>query len=164
MLLGKVKVARSQHSLIKNHGSWIFDVIAKTDWDWFWYSNEHFFSFTENEGTRNSKIPSWGKPKIIKTSSMSGWSVWNYVRMLEIWVSVGAFLPEFISFSYLLSTQNKIREFFWFFLGHLSHSGDLLLWVGVRRHASCVVRRPLTSSSQELRANLNQIWYVASVG
>ena len=40
------------------------------------------------------------------------------------------------------------------FLGHLSHSGDLLLWVGVRRRASCVVRRatcvvrrPLTSSS-----------------
>ena len=25
-------------------------------------------------------------------------------------------------------------------LGHLSHSGDLLLWVGVRRRASCVVR------------------------
>ena len=23
-------------------------------------------------------------------------------------------------------------------LGHLSHSGDLLLWVGVRRRASCV--------------------------
>ena len=31
------------------------------------------------------------------------------------------------------------------FLGHLSHSGDLLSWVGVRR-----VRRPLTSSSQKL--------------
>ena len=28
------------------------------------------------------------------------------------------------------------------FLGHLSHSGDLLLWVGVRRRASCGVRRP----------------------
>ena len=28
------------------------------------------------------------------------------------------------------------------FLGHLSHSGDLLLWVGVRRRASSVVRRP----------------------
>ena len=27
-----------------------------------------------------------------------------------------------------------------FFLGHLSHSGDLLLWVGVRRRSSCVVR------------------------
>ena len=26
------------------------------------------------------------------------------------------------------------------FLGHLSHSGDLLLWVGVRRRASFVVR------------------------
>ena len=25
-------------------------------------------------------------------------------------------------------------------LGHLSHSGDLLLWVGVRRRASFVVR------------------------
>ena len=34
------------------------------------------------------------------------------------------------------------------FLGHLSHSGDLLLWVGVRRRATCVVRRALTSSPQ----------------
>ena len=34
-----------------------------------------------------------------------------------------------------------------YFLGHLNHSGDLLLWVGVRRGASCVVRRLLTSSS-----------------
>ena len=40
------------------------------------------------------------------------------------------------------------------FLGYLSHSGVLLLWVGVRR--------PLTSSSQELLGQ--QIWYVASVG
>ena len=35
-------------------------------------------------------------------------------------------------------------------LGHLSHSGDLLLWVSVRRRPSSVVRRALTSSSQEL--------------
>ena len=28
------------------------------------------------------------------------------------------------------------------FLGHLSHSGDLLLWIGVRRRPSCGVRRP----------------------
>ena len=27
------------------------------------------------------------------------------------------------------------------FLGHLSHSGDLLIWVDVRRRPSCVVRR-----------------------
>ena len=36
------------------------------------------------------------------------------------------------------------------FLGHLSHSGDLLLWVGVRRRPSSVVRRALTSSPQKL--------------
>ena len=36
------------------------------------------------------------------------------------------------------------------FLGHLSHSGDLLLWVGVRRRASSVVHRALTSSPQKL--------------
>ena len=36
------------------------------------------------------------------------------------------------------------------FLGHRSHSGDLLLWVGVRRRAVCFVLRPSTSSSQEL--------------
>ena len=34
-------------------------------------------------------------------------------------------------------------------LGHLRNLGDLLLWVGVRRHPSSV-RRALTSSSQEL--------------
>ena len=38
----------------------------------------------------------------------------------------------------------------WFLLGHLSHSGDLLLWVGIRRCVSFIVCRPLTSSSQEL--------------
>ena len=37
-----------------------------------------------------------------------------------------------------------------FFLGHLNHSGDLLVWAGVCRHPSCGVCRPLTSSSQEL--------------
>ena len=36
------------------------------------------------------------------------------------------------------------------FLGDLSHSGDLLLWVGVRRRLSSFVRRVLTSSYQEL--------------
>ena len=44
---------------------------------------------------------------------------------------------------------------------NLSQSSDLLLWVGVRRRPSSVMRRALTSSSQEL---LDQIWYVASVG
>ena len=42
-----------------------------------------------------------------------------------------------------------IRYIMYGFLGHLSHLGDLLLWVGVRRPSS-VVRRALTSSSQEL--------------
>ena len=37
-----------------------------------------------------------------------------------------------------------------FFLGHLSHSGDLLLWVGVCRRATCVVRRALTSPQELL--------------
>lgn len=69
-----------------------------------------FFLFAENEGTRNSKIPSWGKPKIIKTSSMSRWSVWNYVRMLEIWVSVGVFLPEFLSFSLIKHPKHIILD------------------------------------------------------
>ena len=46
--------------------------------------------------------------------------------------------------------RSLIRPYYTYFLGHLSHSGDLLLWVGVRRRASCVVRRALTSSSQEL--------------
>ena len=52
------------------------------------------------------------------------------------------------------NVKTKIHTYF---LGHLSNSGDLLLWIGVRR-------RPLTSSSQKLLAHLNQIWYVSSVG
>ena len=43
----------------------------------------------------------------------------------------------------------RLLRLVWF-LGHLSHSGDLLLWVGDRRRASCVVRRALTSSPQKL--------------
>ena len=35
-------------------------------------------------------------------------------------------------------------------LGHLSYSGDLLLWVGVRRCVVSVVLLPFISSSQEL--------------
>ena len=53
--------------------------------------------------------------------------------------------------------KNELLILLLSFLGHLSHSGDLLLWVGVRRRssfvvrrASCIVRRALTSSSQEL--------------
>ena len=38
--------------------------------------------------------------------------------------------------------SSKASNYSWlkfhFFLGHLSHSGDLLLWVGFRRHATCV--------------------------
>ena len=59
--------------------------------------------------------------------------------------------------SFFLIHLNRTIIFNVKFLGHLSHSGDLLLWVGVRRRAVCVVRRPssvvrrpLTSSSQEL--------------
>ena len=50
------------------------------------------------------------------------------------------------------------------FLGHLSLSGDLLLWVGVHRRLSSEVRRALASSSQNYWANLNIILYVVSVG
>ena len=41
-------------------------------------------------------------------------------------------------------------SFFYIILGHMSNSGDLLLWVGVRRRATCVVRRAFKSSAQEL--------------
>ena len=33
----------------------------------------------------------------------------------------------------------------------MSNLGDLLLWVGVRRRALCIVCSPLTSSSQGLQ-------------
>ena len=57
---------------------------------------------------------------------------------------------------------------FWF-LGHLSYSGDLLLSVFVRRRAMCVVRRPLTFEHFRLLlwkgwTNFNQIWYIATMG
>ena len=52
----------------------------------------------------------------------------------------------------------------WIFLGHMSHSGDLLLWVGVRCPASSVMRRPLTSTLKIYWANLYQICYEVPVG
>ena len=48
------------------------------------------------------------------------------------------------------------------FLGHLSHSGDLLLLVGVRR-VSFIVRLA-SCVNIFFWASLNQIWRVASVG
>ena len=48
-------------------------------------------------------------------------------------------------------------------LGHLSYSGDYLLWVGVRRRASSVLRRALTSF-QQLPSLSFKNWYVATVG
>ena len=44
----------------------------------------------------------------------------------------------------------------------LSNSGDLLLWVGVRCRATCLVRKHLLLDNYW--ATLNQIWYEASVG
>ena len=52
-----------------------------------------------------------------------------------------------------VSVTEDVSENYWFivkFLCKLSHPGDLLRWVGVRRRALCVVHRPLTSSSLEL--------------
>ena len=57
---------------------------------------------------------------------------------------LGKNLPGFIIRAFRLGRKDLLLLCF------LGHSGDLLLWVGVRRHASRVVRRPLTSSSQEL--------------
>ena len=54
------------------------------------------------------------------------------------------------------------------FLGHMSHSGDLLLWVDVRRRPLSVVHRLSSVESKHLLlmnywANLHQIWYVVSL-
>ena len=66
--------------------------------------------------------------------------------------------PFCIEFSLDSHTQVTTKAFgshvFLAFICHLSHSGDLLLYMGWRP-SSCVVRRPLTSSSQEL---LSQFW------
>ena len=51
------------------------------------------------------------------------------------------------------------QSFFVHFLGHLIHTGDLLLWVYVRRRPLCV--KHLINN---YIANLNQIWYDASLG
>ena len=57
---------------------------------------------------------------------------------------------NFLGMSTIWSTDLKYKFVLEKFLGHLSHSGDLLLWVGVRRRPSSVVRRALTSSPQKL--------------
>ena len=46
----------------------------------------------------------------------------------------------FSLFPFLFSIFAQFHNIFFKFIGHLSHSGDLLLWVGVRRRASFVVR------------------------
>ena len=64
------------------------------------------------------------------------------------------------SISYIRSGVPEIQYYDSNFLGHLSHSGDLLLWVDVRRRASCVN----IFSSETTGPNHYQIWYVASLG
>ena len=70
-----------------------------------------------------------------------------------------------VSMAFIFSVLHELKQNFYYnlvvdvantaqFLGHLSHPGGLLLWVGV-----CVVCRP-----EIYWANLYQIWYVASVG
>ena len=47
--------------------------------------------------------------------------------------------PKNISMTTTLTTAERPSSMsFITFLGHLSHSGDLWLWVGVRRRPSCV--------------------------
>ena len=48
------------------------------------------------------------------------------------------------------------------FLGHLIHSGYLLLWASVVRRSSCVVCEHFLLKNY--LANLDQIWCIASVG
>ena len=60
----------------------------------------------------------------------------------KIFYAVNYYLKEFLIFAifhtfYFVPLMPK-RHYFSTFLGHLSHSGDLLLWVGVRRRSSCV--------------------------
>ena len=54
---------------------------------------------------------------------------------------------------FCVSTQNKR------FSGHLSHSGDLLLLVGIHRHLSSVVHLLF----KNYWTNHDQIWYIAFV-
>ena len=42
--------------------------------------------------------------------------------------------------------SKTIKTWEYMLLGHLSHPSDILLWVCVRRRATCVVRCPLTPS------------------
>ena len=69
--------------------------------------------------------------------------------MAQLHVARASSVEGDTSFFQIITIQLSKKEILGF-LGHLSHSGDLLLWVGVRRRLSCVVGRALTSSSQEL--------------
>ena len=87
----------------------------------------------------------------------------------NIWEMNNGYCPSFYSvenMNYFLHKQLPSEAKHVFFLSHLSHSGDLLLWVGVRRRASCVVRRAscVVLLLKNDWANLNQVWHVVSVG
>ena len=62
--------------------------------------------------------------------------------------------PDFILWVFWLQFRmSSIVRISSTFLGHLSHSGDLFLWVGVRRRRSHLLLK-------NYWANLNQIWCV----
>ena len=61
--------------------------------------------------------------------------IWWYISVYG-----GRKMRSYNVISLLLAQAFGEKRFF--FLGHLSHSGNLLLWFGVRRRPSCVVRRP----------------------
>ena len=86
--------------------------------------------------------------KSLKRQDVSWLTNDNRVLPTDIfWISVEKDAYFEIGYELLLSNPNlshsKKVGMTIKFLGHLSHSGDLLLWVGVRRRASSIVRRPL---------------------
>ena len=98
--------------------------------------------------------------RAIRPISYNNWQI--FLRFSRILLSLGLvstnlkcvmdsfFIKEFTASIKKSRDDQEIPKKLFFFLGHLSHSGDLLLWVGVRCRASYVVRRALTSSPQKL--------------
>ena len=91
--------------------------------------------------------------RAIRPISYNNWQI--FLRFSRILLSLGLvstnlkcvmdsfFIKEFTASIKKSRDDQEIPKKLFFFLGHLSHSGDLLLWVGVRRRA-------LTSSPQKL--------------
>ena len=126
-------------------------------------SDQYFIIFVSCTCTRLCKIKNIYYEEFCNT--MGIFPLCTYVSPLEVCLEETMEKISMIKickgFLYQNMEQLWSLPFFENLLGHLSHSGNLLQWDGVRRRPSCIVRYNLLFKTRW--ANLKQNCYVASV-